>query len=305
MKVAIVFDNQTRSETTGFYCRRALSRLADVEHLLPSELSEVPESLFNLFVFVDDGLDYPIPEHLRPRAAWAIDTHISFARCISRFGDADWLYAAQKMGASEMQASLGREVTWLPLACDPERHRPISREAEQFDFAFVGHEIGHRRIDMLNRLRASFPNHWVGQAYHTEMARRYSQCRVAFNCSVGGDVNMRLFEAVACGKPLVTDAIGNNGLEELFDLDAHLRCYSDPDSLVAEMERLLSDEPLRRRQAESARQHVVNCHTYTHRMQRILELARKGDDQHVRFSPPPQIRCVLRIRSSRCGCAGP
>ena len=50
MKVAVVFDNQHRPETTGFYCRRALSQLADTEHLLPHELSLVPDGVFDLFV---------------------------------------------------------------------------------------------------------------------------------------------------------------------------------------------------------------------------------------------------------------
>ena len=76
MKIAVVFDNQLRPETTGFYVCRALHSL-DIEHVLPHELSRIPTGLFDFFLFVDDGLDYAIPSHIRPRADWAIDTHIS------------------------------------------------------------------------------------------------------------------------------------------------------------------------------------------------------------------------------------
>lgn len=96
MKVAIVFDNRPRPETTGLYCRRAISRLSDLEHILPNELAEIPGGLFDLFLFIDDGLDYPIPDTLRPSAAWAIDTHMDLKRAADRFGEMDFLFAAQK-----------------------------------------------------------------------------------------------------------------------------------------------------------------------------------------------------------------
>jgi hypothetical protein len=34
-RVAIVYDDRARPETTGGYCRRAMEQLADVTHLLP------------------------------------------------------------------------------------------------------------------------------------------------------------------------------------------------------------------------------------------------------------------------------
>ena len=98
MKVGLVYDHEQRPETTGFYCRRALGKLVDVEHLVPHELALVNPSTFDLFVFVDDGLDYNIPEQCRPRAAWAIDTHLNMARSVERFGDAEFLFAAQQNG---------------------------------------------------------------------------------------------------------------------------------------------------------------------------------------------------------------
>lgn len=160
MKVGIVFDNQQRPETTGYYCRRALGPLVDLEHLLPHELDLIDPSIFDLFVFIDDGLDYPIPDHCRPRAAWAIDTHMDLPRCLQRFGDADFLFAAQKNGASTLQRILGRPVEWLPLACDPDIHRPIVGELKRHDVVFVGHLVGHDRQRLLNEVKQRYPSSW-------------------------------------------------------------------------------------------------------------------------------------------------
>lgn len=271
MKIGIIFDNQTRSETTGFYCRRALSQLAEVEHLLPEELNNIPKGLFDLFLLIDDGLDYEIPDQLRPRAAWAIDTHMNMQRSIQRFGNADWIFAAQKNGAEQMSQALGRPVQWLPLACDPKLHHPVVGIPVQFDIGFVGHPVGHRRCQLLDVLKEQFPSCWVGQAFHQEMALQYSKLHVAFNCSIAGDVNMRLFEALACGCALVTDDIDDNGLDELFDTSRHLLCYRDESELIAVTRELVEDGERRSRLAELGRQHVLEHHTYGRRMQVLLE----------------------------------
>ena len=283
MRIAVVFDNQLRPETTGFYVCRALHSF-DIEHILPHELPHVTKGLFDLFLFVDDGLDYCIPDLIRPRAAWAIDTHIDIERSLKRFGDADWVYAAQRQGAEAMQAAMGRLVTWLPLACDPGRHKRLVNESPLHDLCFIGHEVGARRIELLSRLRSRFQKHWFGQAFQMEMARRYSQSRVAFNCSVNNDINMRVFEAMACGVPLVTDCIEANGMEELFEVGEHMLCYADFEDLTENIERLLENEPLRRRQAANALALVTSNHTYSHRVKVIADEVTKSRTQH--FTPP-------------------
>ena len=37
-RVAIIYDDQARPDTTGVYCRRALEGLVKVEHLPPEQL---------------------------------------------------------------------------------------------------------------------------------------------------------------------------------------------------------------------------------------------------------------------------
>ena len=79
-RVAVVFDDERRPETTGAYCLRALRRLVTVEHFRPAALERIDANAFDLFLQVDDGLDYRIPHRLSPSAYWAIDTHVDFVR---------------------------------------------------------------------------------------------------------------------------------------------------------------------------------------------------------------------------------
>src|SRR5262249_19320752 len=83
-RVAILLNDVPRPETTGTYCLRALRELAEVEHFRPGEVDYIPRDRFDLYLAIDDGLNYPIPDGLHPSAYWAIDTHIDFAAALAK-----------------------------------------------------------------------------------------------------------------------------------------------------------------------------------------------------------------------------
>ena len=220
-RMAVVFDNTHRPETTGFYCRRALAelvragKLAEVEHFLPAELPGVDAGRFDLFVVIDDGLSYQWPGHLRPAALWAIDTHLDFPRALERAWESDYVFAAQRDGAEQLRREGISGTQWLPLACDPGLHRPHPGP-KQLDLAFVGHELAGERARLLQLIRENFPDHFIGQCYREQMARTYSSARIAFNRSVKNDINMRVFEALACGSLLLTNDLSATGRRNCF-----------------------------------------------------------------------------------------
>jgi hypothetical protein len=72
----LIFDDKSRPETTGGYCLRALAPLVDVVHFRPDDLGSIPRTDFDLYLNIDDGLEYQLPPGLRPAAWWAIDTHL-------------------------------------------------------------------------------------------------------------------------------------------------------------------------------------------------------------------------------------
>jgi 2-polyprenyl-3-methyl-5-hydroxy-6-metoxy-1,4-benzoquinol methylase len=266
--VAIVFDDTARPETTGVYCRRALQGLGAVEHYRPAELERVPRTGFDLYLHVDDGLPYRLPEDLHPAAFWAIDTHLDFERCLGNAHDFDLVFAAQRDGAEALRDA-GIRTTWLPLACDPEVHRKHD-VVKRFDFCFVGNLLPGPREDLVRLLQRHFPSNFVGRRYFDEMARTYSASRLVFNRSVRNDVNMRVFEALACGSLCLTNDLGANGQDELFRDGVHLATYADAGDLLDKVHFYLDREAAREQIAAAGRAEALARHTYRQRMEVVL-----------------------------------
>ena len=61
MRVALIFDDEARPETTGVYCRSALERLCGVKHFRPREVERIRKNDFDLFLRIDDGFDCRLP----------------------------------------------------------------------------------------------------------------------------------------------------------------------------------------------------------------------------------------------------
>jgi 2-polyprenyl-3-methyl-5-hydroxy-6-metoxy-1,4-benzoquinol methylase len=268
-RIALIFDNRVRPETTGGYCSRALRELAQVEHFLPDDLDGLPRRGFDLYLNIDDGLRYPWPADLHPAAWWAIDTHMDFDWCLTKSHHFDYVFAAQRDGALRL-CDEGISATWLPLACDPEVHRKHAVD-KIYDVCFVGNLFPGERAELVRRLQSHFPSHFVGRAYFEDMARTYSASRVVFNRSIRNDVNMRVFEAVACGSLLLTNDLRDNGQEELFRDGVHLATYRDPEELVDKVRFYLAQEAVRERIAAAGRAEALARHTYRHRMEQLLQ----------------------------------
>ena len=104
----------------------------------------------------------------------------------------------------------------------------------EYDIAFVGNTYGdHPLYAERRRLLALLSERYkvrVEQGvYFRNMADVYASARVVFNRSACGDLNMRVFEAMCAGRPLVTDAVP--GLLDLFEDCKHLFVYRNDDEL--------------------------------------------------------------------------
>jgi GT2 family glycosyltransferase/SAM-dependent methyltransferase len=284
--IAVCFDNTQRPETTGTYCLTALREFATVRHVLPSDLGTLSGQQFDLYLRIDDGLDYQLPAHLRPSAFWAIDTHVGFDRCLAQARTCDLVFAAQRDGAERLrQAGIGH-ATWLPLASDPAIHRKYDL-AKQFDVAFVGNLFDGPRADLLDLIQRRYRNAFVGRCFFEEMARTYSAARTVFNRSIRNDVNMRVFEALACGSLLVTNDLTDNGQAEVFRDGIHLATYRDADEMLDKIEFYLKHSDARAKVETAGMREVVENHTYRHRMATILAAAEKLPTTVPVASPNP------------------
>jgi GT2 family glycosyltransferase/glycosyltransferase involved in cell wall biosynthesis/SAM-dependent methyltransferase len=277
-RIALVYDDELRPETTGVYCRRALEKLAAVRFFRPNQLDCISPGEFDLILNIDDGLRYRLPERLRPAAWWCIDTHIDFDWSLKKAADFDFVFAAQRDGAARLKENGVASALWLPLACDAEIHgrqadpHPKGEGEKEFDVCFVGNVAAGARADLVRLIQQVFPRSYVGQAYFEEMARIYSASRTVFNRSVKNDVNMRVFEALASGSLLLTNDLSDNGQAELFRDGIHLATYRDAHELLDKLRFYLRRDELRERIAAAGRAEALAKHTYRHRMEEILRV---------------------------------
>ena len=135
--ITLVFDDQVRPDTTGVYCLLALQQLAEVHHVRPAQMATLQGGEFDLYLSIDDGLDYRLPQHFAPRR-WAIDTHLNPDRIVRRAREVDLTFAAQRDGVALLRREGVECAGWLPLACDPSVHRR-HYVPKDVDISFVGH----------------------------------------------------------------------------------------------------------------------------------------------------------------------
>lgn len=205
-----------------------------------------------------------------PKAAWFIDTHVSTAHRIEIARHFDYVYLAQRAQIQEFIDAGCKHVRWLPLGCAPELHTS-ARGPFDYDVAFVGSMAsasGDKRRHFIERVRATFPNHFIGQCWPHEMASAYTRARIVVNMCLNQDVNMRVFEALASGALLITDHA--DGLDELFEPGQDLIIYRDEDEAMDQIAHYLSDSEAREKIARQGQEKVLREHTYAARIQKLI-----------------------------------
>jgi hypothetical protein len=60
MRIALIYDDTVRPDTTGVHCREALEGLAEAVHFLPRDIAQIPATGFDPYLNIDDGLRYTL-----------------------------------------------------------------------------------------------------------------------------------------------------------------------------------------------------------------------------------------------------
>ncbi|GAB5490485.1 MAG: hypothetical protein Phog2KO_07000 [Phototrophicaceae bacterium] len=184
----------------------------------------------------------------------------------------------QELGAKDMLC--------LPVvAIDPEFHypRPVNPKFA-VDVGFVGtllpENLYGERVEALDALTDfdlgiwsvhdvpdSLKAHARGSALGGEMLDVLSSAKISLNAHgnfmrYGG--NMRLFETASIGTFQIVD--NRVGVHEWFTENEHLVIFKDLQDLREKVAYYLAHDDERQAIADSARQHVIDNHTYEHRL---------------------------------------
>jgi len=182
----------------------------------------------------------------------------------------------------------------FPFAIPPEMfpHRtPLARR--EFDIAMVGSRLREeawqyrRRTELVADLESHLgPDRvrFVEGVAPEVMAEIYADSRIVLN--EGGTrhhpITMRVFEAVGAGAILLTDT--PPGLDLLFESEREYAVLRD-DARNA-VDRLLGDLEQGQAVADRAFERAMGTHTYDHRVDLLVEIAKETPKREVSSSPP-------------------
>lgn len=273
---------------TAVYVERAFRQLGHEARIITQGefYEDYPD--VDLFFGVDSAgpLDFP-DKHLSKTAMWFIDSRRNRDPAVRTPDDDTNAKKIEGGGGWNFQANVEardhlihavklQRVSWLPVAADPETWKPYDVDI-QFDVGFGGNVWCGTRGELLARIGRRFKlGTFTGRP--EVLARGYSQSRVGFNISsfYGTEfelsVNMRPFEVMSCGIPLITNALQE--LQWLGIISEHsCLTYDDLSQAMGAIEYALSKgEGWRREMGQRARLLILEGHTYQHRMQEVLEI---------------------------------
>jgi len=235
---------------------------------------------------------------------WTIDAPIHFQRII----DVAPCYAhifCQGTEAVELLDHAGiKGAHWLPMACDPDLHRPVELSAEEKrrygnDVVFVGSYYPNReelfekltdfnlgiwgpgweKLSLDSPLRKFLrgdelkPEAWskVYSASKIILATHYQDPENRFPVY---QASPRIFEALACGAFVISD--NQRDVFSLFKEGEHLARFVNPDDLVEKIRYYLEHPEERKKIARLGRLVVLQNHTYVHRIEKLLSVVSRN-----------------------------
>ncbi|OQX56300.1 MAG: hypothetical protein B5M53_02095 [Candidatus Cloacimonas sp. 4484_209] len=205
-----------------------------------------------------------------PKVFWAIDNHLNFRWHKEYAYVFDKTYFAQSSLVDYASRYGIGGVEWLPLACDPIVHKDLCM-GRDIDVGFIGKMNRKRRVffDVLRKRLKDVAFGIYEGVYGERMAEIYSRSKIVVNPSVRKDINMRTFEATACGALLLNQDIRD--LEKLFNVGEEIDTFGDVDSLVEKIKFYLKNDSVRKRIADSGKKRTLKEHTYQKRIKKLLD----------------------------------
>jgi hypothetical protein len=277
--------------TTGEYVARALRQLGhDAEILGQWQFYDAfRNNEYDLYFCVDSGGPLNLFEmsilqgQWKRLCFWLIDyrrgktlknpNDQATAKFINDMGG--WVFQAQFEDFTECLRA-GWRCSWLPLAADPDVWNNEPPQEKVYDVGFVGNVWDGERMGALadiksSGLRLCWQGH--GAAYMEAGAHLLRSSWVGFNISsffdspLAYDVNMRVFETLSCGIPLVTNSTPS--LDRIFGAQPFLRTFTRRNQIVP-----LLKEGVRNREfvdaGQAAREWILSYGTYALRMEQAL-----------------------------------
>lgn len=298
MKVAVVIAAYEQG-TTGEYVNQAFLHLGYSSEILSQyqfydSFKALPQK-HDLYFCVDSGGPLNLTDvdtqvmPMKNLAFWMIDfrrgktlknpSDWETVKIIERQGG--WIFQSQFEDFRECLSSGITSCSWLPLAADLDVWQSEPEVQKSFDVGFIGNVWDGARQEILDGLRSrfslGFPGH--GGMRMQQAAQMLRSCRIGFNVSsffgtdVAFDVNMRVYETLSCGIPLVTNYVPS--LNKVFntsegeEFPKFIRVFYSIDDAYRVVGAALRDEAFLN-SGDEAREWIERGNSYQFRMQQAL-----------------------------------
>jgi glycosyltransferase involved in cell wall biosynthesis len=212
---------------------------------------------------------------------------------LEEYASCDLVFSASRKHAEWLRSRLSIPVEVLLQCVDTEDFRPADRERDQprSGFVFVGNTREQRRECAIWAIEKGLPlkvwgrgwRRWIDESYllgeyidNQKLPALYSQARATLNdhwpdMRRWGFVNNRVFEALACGLPVISDH--HEALDGLFgNAVLSYRNRSEFDSCV---ERLLLEYPHVQKRVRDSIGMIQSEHSFEARVRVMLETVQR------------------------------
>jgi hypothetical protein len=158
---------------------------------------------------------------------------------------------------------------YLPYAYDERTFFPTWDAIKNYDACLIGLHY-ENRDRLVNALRDKGMNvHYsIGEIFD-QYRMYYSQSKIALNWSSLDDLNARVFEGI--GLPVLTNIVSD--MKEFFEDGTHYVGFQHTGEAVEKAIELLANPDKRNEIGRNAHELVLSKHTWSHRVQQILETA--------------------------------
>ena len=182
-------------------------------------------------------------------------------------------------GGGERLKRFGHErVEYVPLwAYYPELHRTLPDSKRDIDILMVGnfnHAVQWERSRWLARI-ARLSQRWrvvvVTGVHGEDYVRLMNRAKIVFNRSIRGEINMRAYEACACGATLFYER-ENREIGTLYEDKKECVLYGDDDLEVLLSHYLAPENTANREQIAEAGRQRVQTESYAHHFARMLDI---------------------------------
>jgi len=212
-----------------------------------------------------------------PTALYLMDTFIPLIKGQTGYANLfDYVFSAQIDCVKKLKKDGHKNVFWSPFAFYPKiiKNHHL-KKIHNIIFLGLNNPLHNpRRAIYLKLMEKIVGLKIIKGKYLEELAKVYSQSKIVFNIPTFDDLNLRVFESLACQTLLITHK-NQMGLNLLFKNNTHLITYSNIFDAVRKIKFYLNHDSEREKIAKAGYLEVQKNHTYEKRAREIFEKIKK------------------------------